>query len=379
MIETFSFATAGSIRFGRGSAQSVDVVVSEVAQSVLLVTGSTNERARWLGDKLEARGICLTWFSVPKEPDLELIEQGLTLVKGCNAVVAIGGGSTIDVGKALSALATTRRPIVDHLEVVGRGLPLDHSPLPFFALPTTAGTGSEVTRNSVITVPAHRRKVSLRDPRMLPSVAVVDPALTDNSPKSVTLCSGLDAVTQVIEPFLSTRSNPLTDALCRDAIPRGLKALVQLMEEESPSARDDLAWTSLSGGLALANAGLGAVHGLAGPFGGVTGASHGAICGALLPGVLRANAKRRSGPRMDDVATWICEALNVTATPSMEAATDALRDWSRGQGLPGLRELGGTDQIFAEVAAQAEQSSSMAANPVKLSPGELYDVLVSAA
>jgi alcohol dehydrogenase class IV len=266
---------------------------------------------------------------------------------------------------------------MDHLEVVGRGLPLAAPPLPLAALPTTAGTGAEVTRNAVIEVPEHRRKVSLRDRRMLPDLAIVDPALTDGTPKGVTLASGLDAVTQVIEPYVSSRANPLTDALCRDAIPRGLGALVRLMAAEDAGARDAMAWTSLCGGLALANSGLGAVHGLAGVLGGVTGAPHGAICGRLLPGVLAANraaAGGRAADRLAEVEGWIGAALGV---PAGEAVA-ALARWCDAQGLPRLAGMGLAEAECDAVAEAAGASSSMRGNPVALPPATLAAVLRAA-
>jgi len=231
----------------------------------------------------------------------------------------------------------------------------------------------------VIGVPEARRKVSLRDARMLPALAIVDPALTDGCPRAVTLASGLDAITQVIEPYVSTRANPLTDALCRDAIPTGLAALIRLMDAEDAQARDAMAWTSLCGGLALANAGLGAVHGLAGPLGGLTGAAHGAICGALLPAVLRANRVAVADPaRLDQVAGWIGAAFGEPGA-DMARATALLSGWSRGCGLPGLSALG-IDAAACDAAAEAAAaSSSMKANPAVLSAADLRALMREAA
>lgn len=326
MMQPFAFATATEILFGRGQSRIAAERVAGMGRRVLLVHGRDAGRAAWLAEALTGRDCAVTGFAVPREPDLDLIRDGIAAAGGAEVVVALGGGAVIDAGKAIAALIPATRPMLDHLEVVGQGLPLDQPPLPFVAIPTTAGTGAEVTRNAVIGVPEHRRKVSLRDARMLPRLAIVDPGLTDGCPRAVTLASGLDAITQVIEPFVCTRANPLTDALCRDAIPRGLAALRALMGNDGgkpqstqgdrtgfqpaetiadPDARDDMAWVSLSGGLALANAGLGAVHGLAGPLGGLTGAPHGAICGALLPHVLMMNRRAATDPatveRLDQV------------------------------------------------------------------------------
>lgn len=379
MPTAFAFATATEILFGRGQAAQAAPRAAAMARRVLLVQGGNAARSDWLAEALAAQGCAVARFAVAREPDMALIEAGVTETRrfGAEAVVALGGGAVVDAGKAIAALVPATRPMLDHLEVVGQGLPLDHPPLPFVALPTTAGTGAEVTRNAVIGVPEHARKVSLRDARMLPRLAIVDPALTDHCPRGITLASGLDAITQVIEPYVSTRANPLTDALCRDAIPRGLAALIRLMQGEDAAARDEMAWVSLCGGIALANAGLGAVHGLAGPLGGLTGAAHGAICGVLLPHVLRANRRAVADPvRLDQVAGWIGAAFGVAA--DMGAATEALADWARAQGLPRLSELGIDTAAQAAAAEAAASSSSMKANPAPLDAQALADIMRAA-
>jgi alcohol dehydrogenase class IV len=376
-MTAFAFATASMIRFGRGEAHRAVPALAELGSRVMLVTGATPSRVGWLKDALEAEGVAVTVFSVAKEPDVALIETGVAAARAAKvaALIAIGGGAVVDAGKAIAALAPATRPMLDHLEVVGKGLPLDMNPLPFAALPTTAGTGAEVTRNAVIAVPEAQRKVSLRDSRMLPTLAIVDPTLTDNSPRGVTLASGLDAVTQVIEPYLSSKANPLTDAICRDAIPKGVVAIRQIMEGENPAARDALAWVSLCGGLALANSGLGVVHGLAGPLGGLSNAAHGAICGALLPHGLRANAEGSDAPvlaaRIAEVQGWIAQALG----GAPDDAFDTLHHWSRQAGLPGLDAQGITDAARAQAARDAVSSSSMKANPVALSKEQLADLM----
>lgn len=346
MANPFSFATATEILFGRGQAAIAAERIAVFGSRVLLVHGRNPARSDRLRSDLAARGCAITGYPVASEPDIAVIEAGIDAARSGNAqvVVALGGGAVIDAGKAIAALVPATRSMLDHLEVVGQGLPLDHAPLPFIAMPTTAGTGAEVTRNAVIGVPEHRRKVSLRDARMLPRLAIVDPAMTDGCPAAITLASGLDAITQVIEPYICTRANPLTDTLCRDAIPRGLGALRRLMEEgEDAGARDEMAWVSLCGGLALANAGLGAVHGLAGPLGGLTGAAHGAICGALLPHVLVANrfavSDDDAAERLDEVGAWIGDMFG-NGGAGLEQAAGMLVDWSHAHGLETLTGLG---------------------------------------
>ena len=380
MVATFSFMTATEIRFGRGAAAEAADRIATLGARVLLVHGANAARSDWLADRLVGAGCLIARLAVPREPDVDMVQAGIDAARahGAEAVVALGGGAAIDAGKAIAALSPGARPMLDHLEVVGRGLPLEADPLPFVAIPTTSGTGAEVTRNAVIAVPENARKVSLRDPRMLPRLALIDPELTDDCPDSVTLASGLDAVTQVIEPYLCTRSNPMTDALCRAAIPRGLQALARLMLSEDKDARDAMAWVSLSGGLALANAGLGVVHGLAGPLGGLSGAPHGAICGALLPHALITNARHvtdaSTRQRIAEIRVWIAETLG----GDPEVAFDTLARWSREAGLPGLDSLGIDDSHRAAAATSAAASSSMKANPVPLDPCALAEMMESA-
>jgi len=379
-LAAFSFLSPGEILFGRGMAQQAASRIAQRADRVLLVHGAAADRVAWLRDDLAASGVQVEGFAVPQEPDVALIEAGVAAARRCGArvIVACGGGSVIDAGKAIAALVPATRPMLEHLEVVGQGLPLDHAPLPFIAIPTTAGTGAEVTKNAVIAVPEARRKVSLRDPRMIADVAIVDPALTDGTPWAVTLASGLDAVTQVIEPYVSPKANALTDALCRDAIPRGLQALCRLQEGESSEARDAMALVSLYGGLALANAALGAVHGLAGPIGGMSGAPHGAVCGRLLPFVLECNAERATGDasgRLAQVSEWIGDALGGTA----DQAPHRLVHWAEAAGLPGLAAMGVRAADHEGLAQAAVGSSSMKGNPVPLEVADLVALMRDAA
>jgi len=375
-LPSFRFSSAADIRFGRGAALRAVPDLAGLGGHVLLVHGASAQRADWLADALTAAGTDVSRFAVPREPDIALITAGITAARetGAQAVIALGGGAVIDAGKAVAALVPASRPLQDHLEVVGQGLPLEADPLPFAALPTTAGTGAEVTRNAVIAVPEARRKVSLRDARMLARMAIIDPSLTDGCPRAITLASGLDAITQVIEPYLSTGASPMTDALCLSAIESGVRALVTLMEREDPDARDAMAWTSLCGGLALANAGLGVVHGLAGPLGGLSGAAHGAICGALLPHGLAANAEHASGETGQRIA-WLCDRLARALSTHPDNALAALDAWSREAGLPGLDAQGVTEAHRHDAAAMAASSSSMKANPVTLDQAVLRDIM----
>lgn len=373
-MTAFAFLTATEILFGRGQAAQAAGRIKALGTRVFLLHG-TPARADWLAAGLAGQGCAVSRFVVQGEPDTVMIEAATKAAQGAQVIVSLGGGAVLDAGKAVAAMVPATRPLMDHLEVIGKSLPLDHPPLPFVAIPTTAGTGAEVTRNAVIGSAAHQRKVSLRDKRMLPALAIIDPALTDGTPKSVTLASGLDAITQVIEPYICTRANRLTDALCRDAIPLGLRALRRLMEAEDPQARDDMAWVSLCGGLALANAGLGVIHGLAGPLGGLLPAPHGAICGALLPHGLALNAARvQDATRIRQVIGWIAQAFDT----DNENALPLLIRWSRQHGLPTLAQMGFTPQHLHLAAEAAAVSSSMQANPARLSPSDLAILMATA-
>lgn len=374
----FALAAPDRIEFGRGKAVLVAPAVASLGLRVLLVRGRSVVWADRLESDLKAQGAAVTVVYGSGEPDLplllELVEEAR--VAQIDVVVGVGGGSVIDLAKALAALVPAPAGPMRYLEVVGEGKPLEAAPLPFVAVPTTSGTGAEVTKNAVIGIPNAGRKVSLRDDRMLANLAVIDPALTDGCPAPVTLASGLDAVVQVIEPYLSSRATVLTDALCREAIPLGLSALITLMDREGPEARDAMALTSVYGGLALANAGLGAVHGVAGVLGGVTGIAHGVICGRFLCPVLRDHEAAPDLPehtrkRLQDVKIWIGEALNVEE----KKAIDALEQWIDGAGLPKLVNLSLGQVDVDSIASASAMSSSMKGNPVTIPQERLVNLI----
>ena len=298
------------------------------------------------------------------EPSVDDVRSAVAAGRGAQVVLGVGGGAVIDLAKAAAALIPSECDVMEHLEIVGAGRPLQAAPLPMIAIPTTAGTGAEVTKNAVIAVPEAARKVSLRDVRMLPRLALVDPALTDGAPRGVTLGSGLDALVQVIEPYLSNKANPLSDALCRSAIPQGIAALKRLAEGEDKAARD-----------ALANAGLGAVHGLAGVIGGRFNAPHGLICGRLLGPVLAANSRALGASvRFAEVQRWLTEGFNLPKTDTFDALAALLDGW----GLDRLNRWipEGTD--LGETAHEAAMSSSMRANPCVLGQDALESCIRAA-
>lgn len=376
----FEFATAGRVVFGLGRRTEALAAAKAFGSRGLLVVGANAARADWA----LASGAALDFETVrvAGEPTLSMAESGAARARQVAArfVLAIGGGSVIDAGKAMAALATNARPALDYLEVIGAGQPLAEPPLPFIAVPTTAGTGAEVTRNAVLGSPEHRVKASLRSPRMLAAAAVIDPELTRHLPPALTASTGMDALTQLIEPFLSARANPLTDALCREAIPRAARALPRACANGGDlEARTDMALASLFGGLALANAGLGAVHGFAAPIGGMFPAPHGAVCAALLPHALAVNlAALRSRAPDSPVLGRFAELgalLSGRAQAQPEDAIARVSELCSELLTPSLKTFGIERGDFAEIAARAAQASSMKANPILLTNAELLEIL----
>lgn len=376
----FAFTTPGRIIFGRGTRHTAAAEICTFGQRVLLVRGRS---VKWVDDlcsDLHEQGRHIETVLSKGEPDIpaltEAIRTARTFAPDC--IVAVGGGAAIDLGKALSGLIPSEGRPEDYLEIgPDKALTLD-APLPFIAIPTTAGTGAEATRNAVIGVPERQAKISLRDPRLVPDLALIDPALTDAAPAAVTLATGLDAITQLIESYLCNRANPLTDALCRSEIPGAVAALSKLMQGEHAGARDAMARASFLSGIALANSGLGVVHGLASVIG-AHGAPHGAICGRLLAEALEVNstAIKSAGEnpaRIAEVGAWLSDGLGATDV----AGIKALRSFTDGNALPRLRDMGLAEDQLADIAMRGLNASSNKANPVALSQDEVMHILKSA-
>ncbi len=381
----FEFATATRIVFGSGALPEVGPIAAEMGKRALVVTGRTTGRATPLLDILAKLGIDTVTFSVVGEPTTEVARLGTQRAReaDCDLVIGFGGGSALDTGKAIAALLTNPDDPLDYLEVIGRGNPLTQRSAPYIAIPTTAGTGAEVTRNAVLASPEHRVKVSLRSPLMLPRLALVDSQLTHSVPPEVTASTGLDALAQVMEPYVSKRANPLTDALCREGMRRAARSLRQAYQEGDNSlAREDMALTSLLSGLALANAGLGAVHGFAGPIGGTFPAPHGALCGRLLPYVMAVNVRalqeRSAGSealrRYDEIAQVLTGSPGATADEGVAWVQD-LCDVLQ---VPSLASYGLTANDFSTLTEKASVAGSMRGNPIQLTPDEMEEILIRA-
>jgi alcohol dehydrogenase class IV len=374
----FEFTTATRIVFGPGAVREAGTLAKGLGTRALVVTGRNPRRAQKVIDSLESQSVVTVTFSFAGEPQIETVEQGTAAARqaDCDLVVACGGGSAIDAGKAIAAMLTNPGELLDYLEIVGRAKNLPESPAPFIAIPTTAGTGSEVTRNAVLAATEQKVKVSLRSPLMLPRVALVDPELTYDLPPDLTATTGLDALTQLIEPYVCSRANPMTDAMCIDGLRRVARSLRgAFVDGRNKSAREDMALASLFGGLALANAGLGAAHGFAGPIGGMFPAPHGGICAALLSPIMEANlrALRQRQPDGESLRRYQEAACLLTGThdASAEQAIDWVRSLVSDLKIPGLRAYGISSADGEELVERALQASSMKANPLALTRPEL--------
>jgi alcohol dehydrogenase class IV len=381
----FEFATAGRIIFGQGTHEEAGSLAGELGQRALVVHGSSAARAKPLLANIDAAHIEYSCFEIRDEPTVEQIADGVNQARLAESelVIGFGGGSVIDSAKAIAGLVTNPGAIMDYLEVIGKGKNLSVQGLACVAIPTTSGTGAEVTRNSVLASLEHRVKVSLRSPFLLPRLAIVDPKLTIDLPPSVTASTGLDALTQLIEPYVSIRANPVTDGFCLEGMRRIARSLRQAYEHgHDLKAREDMALASLLGGLSLANAGLGAVHGFAAPIGGMFHAPHGAVCAALLPRIteinLRAMRERandsESLSRYDSVAKILTGSDKATAADGIRWITELGKTLQ----VAGLRTYGITESDIPILVEKASKASSMKANPDVLTREELTEALQAA-
>ena len=378
----FEFSTATRIIFGAGKAREIGTYALTLGRRAMVVTGRSSARAAMILEQLDKQGMEAISFSVQGEPTTDLALAGVQKARqaACDWVIGIGGGSVIDTGKVIAALLTNEGKLLDYLEVIGKGKPLENMPAPYVAVPTTAGTGAEVTRNSVLESPEHRVKVSMRSPLMLPRCAVVDPELTYSMPPPITAGTGLDAFTQLLEAFVSNQANPLTDGICREGLRRTAGALVRAYEDgRDAEAREAMSLASLFGGLALANAKLGAVHGIAGPLGGMFKAAHGSICGRLLPFVMEMNIlalqmREPESPSLDRYR----EVARIVTGKTDAGPSDGI-SWVQNVcsrlKLPPLSHYKITQADFPLLVEKAQAASSMQGNPIQLTEEELVKIL----
>jgi alcohol dehydrogenase class IV len=377
----FEFATATQVIFGNGTVSKIPQLLQGMGHNIFLVTGKNPLRANFLTENLEAEGFSVFSFRVEKEPDTEMISTGAKLARetACDAVVGFGGGSVIDSAKAIVALGPNKGELLDYLEVIGKGQKLEEKPLPFIAVPTTAGTGTEVTKNAVIHSAEHHVKVSLRSPLMFPDVAVVDPELTLSIPPEITATTGMDALTHLLETFVSNQSNPFIDTFCREGMRRISASLKKVYENGNDlAAREDMAFAAMLGGMALANVKLGAVHGFAGPMGGMFPVPHGAVCAALLPPVMEINITvLEKQKQINSIAKYLEVAQILTGNPDSKIE-DGIR-WAEEMvktlKIPTLSTFGLSSSDFPVLVEKAKKASSMKGNPVVLNDGQLTEIL----
>ena len=380
-MSAFDLAVPRRVLFGPGRADELPELLPTLGRRVLLCTGGDPSRHRHLLGGVDPVAV----VAVPREPTVDQVRiaTGDARTAGVDVVVAIGGGSVLDLGKAVAVLLGNGTDPLDHLEVVGRGVPVERPAVPYVAVPTTAGTGAEATANAVLGSPEHGIKASIRSPHLLAAVALVDPLLTLTCPPGVTASSGLDALTQCLEPYVSPRANPATDAVAAEGLRRGARALRRAHEHgDDRGAREEMALCSLFGGIALANAKLGAVHGVAGVVGGMVDAPHGAVCAALLAPVVEANlrALREREPASPALRRYaeVAGLLTGRDGAAVEDAVDWLRETVAALDVPPLGAVGLRPAQHAEVAEKAARSSSMQGNPVRLTEEELVAVLHAA-
>ncbi len=376
----FEFATASRIVFGLGSLAQLPALARPLGQHALLVTGQNTRRAMPVVDALNQSGISGTTFAVEGEPTLDTVRRGAKAAReGCDLVIGFGGGSAMDAAKAIAALATNSGEPLDYLEVIGKGETLVHAPLPCIAVPTTAGTGAEVTRNAVLGAPEHGLKASLRGPFLLPQIAIVDPELTLNLPPRVTAASGLDALTQLMEAFVCRRAQPFTDMFCRTGLAHVRAALRKAFRDgKDLPARERMCLASLLSGLALANAGLGIVHGFAAPLGGMLDAPHGAICAAILPSAVEVNirALRQREPGHPALGRYreIAHALTANERAEPEDLTPFLLSLRQDLCIKPLGNFGLRSSQFPELVEKTAKANSTKGNPITLTADELTEI-----
>lgn len=378
----FEFATATRIIFGRGAIREMEQLAGIYGAHPLIVTGRRLTMFERLAPFLIAKGISWSQLSVSGEPSVDIVLNGVQQyhAEACDFVIGIGGGSVLDAAKAIAALATNPGDPMLYLEVVGQNQPLVKPSAPLIAIPTTAGTGSEVTRNAVLTVPSRQIKVSLRSSLMLAKLAIIDPELTLTVSPEVTASTGMDALCQVIEPFVSRKATWMTDMFCREGIRCAASSLARAYHDGNDyQAREAMAWASLLGGLALANGGLGAVHGFAGPIGGMFAAPHGAICAKLLPRVVfwnvRALRSRQPDSPMLDRYREMSGILLKDDRATVEDGVRYLENLCVELNIPALSAYGIKPSDIPAIIEKARVSSSMQANPIELNTEEMSAIL----
>jgi alcohol dehydrogenase class IV len=390
MIAGFEFVTATRIVFGRGRFEQIGKLIAGLGRSALVVSNADRSGRQGLVERLRRlasiESVPVELFWLRGEPEIGDVDRGLEAARrlGSEVVVGLGGGSAIDTAKAIAALLNNDGSCIDYMEIIGAGRTIREPSRPWIAVPTTAGTGAEVTRNAVIGAKDRAYKASIRSPRLVARVALVDPETGTAVPRDVTARSGMDALTQCIESYTSRGASPLTDALALEGITRAGRALRRAVERgDDAEAREEMALAALLSGITLTNAGLGAVHGFAAPLGARFAAPHGALCAALLPHVMRANVEALRGEesgeavlaRYATIGRALAGAPALSAGDAVETAIECARALVRDLQIPRLGTFGVVEEAIPDVVAMARRASSMKFNPVELPEPVLAGVL----
>jgi alcohol dehydrogenase len=377
MNSSFAIARLPRIEFGAGTIRKLPAIAAGYGKRVLLVTGAHSFAAStagvWLLEELQAKDFTWRQVRIESEPSPALIDTMVANHRGSavDVVVGIGGGAALDAAKAVAGLLQPGNSVMDHLEGVGPELPYVGPATPFIAVPTTAGTGSEATRNAVLSV-AGQYKKSFRDDRLVAEWAIVDPDLLETCPPELIAADGMDAFTQLLESFVSTRANPITDALARSGLAAASEALLPLYGQQSAALRVKMAYASLLSGICLAQTGLGSVHGLAAPLGAFFPIPHGVACGTLLATATRVNiaALRQREPDSPALIKYeeVRRLLGAADLPAM------LAGWRERLALPRLSAYGVTAADIPRIVADS-RGSSMKTNPVVLTDDEIAGIV----
>ncbi len=391
MISPFAISTLPRIVFGAGSFRQVPELLQSFGKRVLVVSGGRSLRAtlHWQGllDAMKGRGLSWEDMVVQGEPSPQLVDQAVRMYRsaGIEMVLGIGGGSVLDAAKAIAGLLPHGNSVMDHLEGVGPELPYRGPSLPFIAVPTTAGTGSEATKNAVLS--AHGAggfKKSFRHELLVARYAVVDPDMLASCPPDLIAANGMDAFTQLLESYTSTRANPFADALALDGLARVRDGLPAWYEggAAAAEARAAMAYAALLSGITLAQTGLGVVHGLAAPLGALFPIPHGAACGALLAAATEVNIRALEQRQPDSPAlpkyARVGRLLRGKTHMDDEGARvfllHVLKDWTQRLAIPGLAAWGVRAEDFPALVAGC-RGNSMKTNPLPLSDDEVGEIL----
>lgn len=389
-MNKFEFHSVSRIVFGRGQFSRIGDLAKELAcERALVVSNSSAQLNDALQERLKSAGIKSTIIGQRGEPTVDQIDAALMTAREahCDMAIGIGGGSAIDAAKAVAGLLTNGGAALDYMEVVGKGQKITRPAAPWIAVPCTAGTGAEATRNAVIGYPAKNFKASLRSEHLLPRIALIDPELAINVRPEITARTGMDALCQCIEAYTSTGANPMTDALALEGITRAGRSLQMAFTDGSNlDAREDLAMAALLSGIALTNAGLGAVHGFAAPLGASFPIPHGTACAVLLPGVMSANvtalrAQNPQHPTLSRYATVSRALMNDPSSRSDQAIEAAIRFTTQLRAalkIEPLTHFNFKKNDIPTIVQLAKKASSMRFNPVVLSDEALSAILSEA-